>query len=86
MELPCGFSIISPEVQNSTVIEQNQTLLPGIVERLRDTKRQLSCMIEIRRIWMFTQDFYLMTVRIKAPDHPAFALKTEKWGISNGWI
>lgn len=35
---------------------------------------------------MFTQDFYLMTVRIKAPDHPAFALKTENWGIPNGWI
>ena len=25
---------------------------------------------------MFTQVFYLMTVRIKAPDHPAFAMKT----------
>lgn len=35
---------------------------------------------------MFTQDFYLMTIRIKAPDHPAFAMKTEKWGIPNGRI
>ena len=57
-----------------------------IVERIRDTKRHLSCMIEIRRIWMFTQDFYLMTIRIKVPDHPAFAMKTEKWGIPNGRI
>lgn len=29
---------------------------------------------------MFTQDFYLMTVRIKAPDHPAFAMKRKNGG------
>ena len=35
---------------------------------------------------MFTQDFYLMTIRIKVPDHPAFTVKAENWGIPNGWI
>ena len=35
---------------------------------------------------MFTQDFYLMTIRIKVPDHPAFAMKTEKWGIPNSIV
>ncbi len=35
---------------------------------------------------MFTQDFYLMTIRIKVPDHLAFAMKTGKWGIPNGRI
>ena len=38
-------------------LKKNRRLTTGIVERLYDTKRHLSCMIEIRRVGMFRQNF-----------------------------
>ena len=71
LELPCGFFYIivqSSRIRNA--IGQIRRLPPGIVERFCMTqKRHLSCMIEIRRIWMFTE-FLLATVRCNPlPSH-----------------
>ena len=35
---------------------------------------------------MFTRNFDLMTVHTTIPCHPIFTVKTENWGIPNGWI
>lgn len=35
---------------------------------------------------MFTRKFDLMTIHTTLPRHLTFTVKTENWGIPNGWI
>ena len=35
---------------------------------------------------MFTRNFDLMTIHTTLPRHLTFTVKTENWGIPNGWI
>ena len=57
-----------------------------IVERLHDTKLHISCMIELRRIRMFSKIFDLTIAHPAVSHHPAFAAETEYRGIPNGWM
>ena len=57
-----------------------------IVERLYDTNRKLSCMIELRRIRMFSKAFNFTIAHPALSRYPAFAAETEYQGIPNGWM
>lgn len=35
---------------------------------------------------MFIRNFDLMTIHTMLPRHLTFTVKTENWGIPNGWI